>query len=242
MSTELPLQFCVKARHQGRDGYFLMRWSQGPNDPNGRAVHILKPSYHHDRFYNVSRRLGTDPVTPVNRILVRKGHGTVNREISWYLRQEVLTYQGIRYPVLQCTPSTALPSTNNHSFIPVLDPAPAVAPAPAPAVAPAPVPAVAPVAPAPLQRHYKIKTIPQHIVLALLRDAAINEMTCPITSDDIDVTNGAVTSCFHLFERDAIARWLAMPYSKDECPVCKQPCNSYALDRDEPPPLDTTIT
>ena len=207
-----------------------MRWSQGPNDPNGRAVHILKPSYHHDRFYNVSRRLGTDPVTPVNRILVRKGHGTVNREISWYLRQEVLTYQGIRYPVLQCTPSTALPSTNNHSFIPVLDPAPAVAPVEAPA------------APVPLQRHYKIKTIPQHIVLALLRDAAMNEATCPITSDDIDVTNGAVTSCFHLFDRDAIARWLAMPYSKDECPVCKQPCNSYSLERDEPPPLHTTIT
>jgi len=230
MSTDLPLQFCVKARHQGRDGYFLMRWSQGPNDPNGRAVHILKPSYHHDRFYNVSRRLGTDPVTPVNRILVRKGHGTVNREISWYLRQEVLTYQGIRYPVLQCTPSTALPSTNNHSFIPVLDPAPAVAPVEAPA------------APVPLQRHYKIKTIPQHIVLALLRDAAMNEATCPITSDDIDVTNGAVTSCFHLFDRDAIARWLAMPYSKDECPVCKQPCNSYSLERDEPPPLHTTIT
>jgi len=229
MSTDLPHQFCVKARHQGRDGYFLMRWSQGANDPTGRVVHILKPSNHHQRFYNVSRRAATDPVTPVNRILVRKGQGTINREISWYLREEVLTYQGIRYPVLQCTPSTALPSTNNHSFIPILDPAPAQAPVPA-------------VAPVPVQRHYKIKTIPQHIVLALLRDAAMNDVICPITSDDIDVTNGAVTSCFHLFERDAIARWLAMPYSKDECPVCKQPCNSFSLERDEPPALDTTIT
>ena len=228
MSTGLPQQFCVKARHQGRDGYFLLRWSQGANDPTGRAVHILKPSNHHDRYYNVSRRPATDPVPPLSRILVRKGQGTVNREISWHLRQEVLTYQGTRFPVLHCTPSTALPSTNLRSFIPILDPAPV------PAQAQAPVQVA--------QRRYKINTIPQHIVLALLRDAAMNDVTCPITSDDIDITNGAVTSCFHLFERDAIARWLAMPYSKDECPVCKQPCNSFSLERDEPPPLDRTIT
>jgi hypothetical protein len=234
MSTDLPLQFCVKARHQGRDGYFLLRWSQGPNDPTGRAVHILKPSNHHERFYNVSRLPATHPLPPVNRILVRKGQGTVNREISWNLRQEVLTYQGIRFPVLQCTPSTALPSINRNSFIPILEPAQGQVP-------PVQVQHADPLA-ANIPKRYKIRSIPQHIVLALLRDAAMNDVSCPITSDDIDITNGAVTSCFHLFERDAIARWLAMPYSKDECPVCKQPCNSYALNDDEPPPLDTTIT
>jgi hypothetical protein len=236
MSTDLPLQFCVKARHQGRDGYFLLRWSQGPNDPTGRAVHILKPSNHHERFYNVSRQAATHPVPPVNRILVRKGQGTVNREISWHLRQEVLTYQATRFPVLQCTPSTALPSINQNSFIPIIDPAPVEGPVP-------PVQGQhADPLPANTQKRYKIRSIPQHIILALLRDAAMNDVSCPITSDDIDITNGAVTSCFHLFERDAIARWLAMPYSKDECPVCKQPCNSYSLERDEPPPLNTTIT
>ena len=237
MTTDLPQQFCVKARHQGRDGYFLMRWSQGANDPTGRAVHILKPSNHHDRYYTISRRPATDPVPPLSRILVRKGQGTVNREISWHLRQEVLTYQGTRFPVLHCSPSTALPSTNRSSFIPIRDPAPAVqAPAQAPAQAPGQAPGQV------VPKRYKIRSIPQHIVLALLRDAAMNDVSCPITSDEIDVTNGAVTSCFHLFERDAIARWLAMPYSKDECPVCKQPCNSYSLERDEPPPLDRTIT
>jgi hypothetical protein len=92
---------------------------------------------------------------------------------------------------------------------------------------------------APVQKKYPITTIPQHIVMALLRDAAMQEEVCPITSEEIDVTNGAVTSCFHLFEKNAIMQWLLMPNSRDKCPVCNATCNSFTLD--EPPPLDTRV-
>jgi hypothetical protein len=77
---------------------------------------------------------------------------------------------------------------------------------------------------------YPIDTIPQHIIRALLRDAVMQEEICPITNMELDVSNGAVTSCFHLFNRDAICKWLSMPGSRDKCPVCNCPCNSYTLD------------
>ena len=65
----------------------------------------------------------------------------------------------------------------------------------------------------------------------------MTEEVCAITGEEIDVANGAVTSCFHLFEKNAIATWLAMPNSRDKCPVCNENCNSYTLDDDSPPPL-----
>jgi hypothetical protein len=121
------------------------------------------------------------------------------------------------------------------SFIPIIE---AALPVAAP-VAPAPLPTV----PVPQEQsiRYKITTIPQHTVRALLRDAAMEEEVCPITSEEIDVTNGAVTSCFHLFEKNAIEKWLLLPNSRDKCPTCNTPCNYYILN-DEPPRLDTRVT
>jgi SUMO ligase MMS21 Smc5/6 complex component len=99
-------------------------------------------------------------------------------------------------------------------------------------MAPAPVAPMAPIVPMapPKPAKYTIETIPQHVIRALLRDAAMYEEECPITAVDIDITNGAVTSCFHLFEKDAIQKWLSLPNSKEKCPVCNTPCNSYTLD------------
>jgi len=96
----------------------------------------------------------------------------------------------------------------------------------APVVPVAPVAPVVPVAPV---INYTIQKIPQHIVMALLRDAAMQEEICPITSEELDVTNGAITSCFHLFEKNAIMKWLLTPNSHNKCPVCNTPCNSYTL-------------
>jgi hypothetical protein len=117
-----------------------------------------------------------------------------------------------------------------RSFIPIREP---LAPVP---LAQVPLAPVLP-APRPAPRNYVMTSIPQHIVRALLRDAAMQEEVCPITSEEIDISNGAITSCFHLFEKNAIAKWLSLPNSLDKCPVCNCPCNSYTLD--EPPPLDT---
>jgi hypothetical protein len=109
--------------------------------------------------------------------------------------------------------STSLPTIQPRSFIPINTPAPPVAPIP---------PTV--------KTKYPITTIPQHIIAALLRDAAMHEETCPITTVDIDITNGAITSCFHLFEKTSIKHWLGLTTSQDKCPVCNTPCNLYSLD------------
>ncbi len=78
--------------------------------------------------------------------------------------------------------------------------------------APAPAPP-APVALAP-------PPIPKFVAEALIRDAITRAATCPITMEPLKSDTTAVTACFHLFERDAIAVWLAQ--SGDCCAVCKQ--------------------
>jgi len=128
--------------------------------------------------------------------------------------------------------STSLPVMKAFSFIPITQPVQPVPMQPVPQLH-------LPILPIPVEKKFPITTIPRHIVMALLRDAAMQEEICPITSEEIDVTNGAVTSCFHLFEKNAIMQWLLMPNSRDKCPVCNAQCNSFTLDND-PPPLDTT--
>ncbi len=73
--------------------------------------------------------------------------------------------------------------------------------------------APAPVAPPP-------PPIPKFVAEALIRDAITRAATCPITMEPLKTDTTAVTACFHLFERDAIAVWLAQ--SGDCCAVCKQ--------------------
>ena len=217
---DLPLQFCVKTRLGGRDGYFLLRWSHGGLDADNKIIHVLKTSSHQDRFYNIGSR--TMPTTP-HPIISRKNNGQITRPLRWTYTSKYLRYEELRIPILMIMPFNTLPSMRLNSFIPIRE---------AQAPVPQPVPQV------PVPRNYIMKSIPQHIVRALLRDAAMQEESCPITSEEIDITNGAITSCFHLFEKNAIAKWLSLPNSHDKCPVCNCPCNSYTLD--EPPPLDTT--
>jgi len=217
---QLPLTFCIKTRMGNREGYYLLRWSHGGVDTDGKIIHILRPANHLDRFYNIAT-VTRHPFW--YKVITRKNSGTLTREIQWRFSPQNLRYDGTNIPVLNISPaSTSLPAMKPTSFIPITTP-----------VAPVPQAPVAPVA----QKKYPITTIPQHIVMALLRDAAMQEEVCPITSEEIDVTNGAITSCFHLFEKNAIMQWLLMPNSRDKCPVCNAPCNSFTLD--EPPPLNT---
>jgi hypothetical protein len=221
-APELPEQFCVK---KGRNGYFLLRWSNGGLNEDNKIIHILKPSNHQNRYYNI--RSTTTPIPRVvYPIVSRKHNGQITRLMRWQPTQEYLLYNNTEIPVIIVTPLNSLPSMTRVSYIPLI-----------PTTVPA-VPVQVPVqVAAPVQR-YIITSIPQHIVRALLRDAAMNEEVCPITSEEIDISNGAVTSCFHIFEKNAIMKWLSIPNSYDKCPVCNHPCDSYSLD--EPPPLDTT--
>lgn len=62
--------------------------------------------------------------------------------------------------------------------------------------------------------------IPKFVAEALVRDAVSNAAACPITMEPLKTDTTAVTACFHLFERDAIAAWMIQ--SGGCCAVCKQ--------------------
>ena len=234
VNQDLPITFCVKTVLNDREGYYLMRWSHGGLDPTGKIIHILKPANHHDSFYNISYNART---IRWNEIITKKTSGTVTRSINWMYTNQRLTCEEQRIPVIRITPiSTSLPTMKPYSFIPITQPVQPVQPVQAVPNLQLPAHIAAMNIPRNIIKNFPITTIPQHIVMALLRDAAMQEEVCPITSEEIDVTNGAVTSCFHLFEKNAIMKWLLLPNSRDKCPVCNAPCNSFTL-TDEPPPL-----
>jgi hypothetical protein len=67
----------------------------------------------------------------------------------------------------------------------------------------------------------RLVPMPMHIADIIARDAVIRNEVCPITMENISLENYAVTSCFHVFDRDAIAIWRT---TNTTCPVCKQEC------------------
>ena len=225
----LPQVFAVPKTWVGRRGYALVRWSDGgPDaDKNNRTIHAFRALNHQGRFYNV---IANQFQRDRREISTKKSSGRVVSTATWNHRGQSLEYVNgpdrITYPIINM-PAVNIPAMKNNTFIPIVAQVPAQAPAPAQAP------------PVPVQKpSYVISKIPQHAVRALLRDAAMTEEVCAITGEEIDIGNGAVTSCFHLFEKNAIATWLAMPNSRDKCPVCNELCNSYTLDDDGPPPLD----
>jgi len=224
----LPQVFAVPKTWVGRRGYVLVRWTDGGPDANNnnRTVHAFHTVNHQDRYYRV---VANEFQRDRREISTKKSSGRFVSTAKWNHRGQSLEYVNgdhrTTYPIVNM-PAASIPAVKNNTWIPVIDPVPAQAPAQqAPAPAPVPKPS------------YIISKIPQHAVRALLRDAAMTEEVCAITGEEIDVGNGAVTSCFHLFEKNAIATWLAMPNSRDKCPVCNELCNSYTLDHDGPPPL-----
>ena len=220
---DLPISFAILTKRGQTRGYYLVRWSHGGLDATNKIIHVLKPANHHNRFYNIHafQRTGIR----WNTIVTKKNQGTMIRASKWKFVNERLHSGGDRIPVIRISPSSStLPLMPSYAFVPITTNNNVQAP-PVPVV---PVPAVPPVN-ITVTRKYPISTIPQHIVLSLLRDAVMQEEVCPITSENIDVANGAVTSCFHLFEKNAILQWLLMPSSQDKCPVCNCPCNSFTL-------------
>ena len=56
-------------------------------------------------------------------------------------------------------------------------------------------------------------------IQALISHAIKENMTCPISMNAIEPRTACVTSCQHIFERDAIQRWFQ---ENTSCPVCRQ--------------------
>jgi hypothetical protein len=62
--------------------------------------------------------------------------------------------------------------------------------------------------------------IPQFVAEALLAKAV--KETCPITMEPLVAGQTSATSCFHLFQKNALEEWLA---KNTTCPVCKRECS-----------------
>jgi hypothetical protein len=65
----------------------------------------------------------------------------------------------------------------------------------------------------------KIEPLPKRIAWIIAEDASKKEETCSITLEPISPITASVTTCYHVFDTDALATWLL---TKNTCPLCKQ--------------------
>jgi hypothetical protein len=63
--------------------------------------------------------------------------------------------------------------------------------------------------------------VPLFVAETLAEKAILAEETCPISMDFLQKGEIAVTSCFHIFQADALAEWCT---KHSTCPVCKKDC------------------
>ena len=220
---ELPPVFCVECMSGTINGYAYIE-STITMSVEGQRVYVLKPKRHADHFFTIIRgyQYVLEHQTTWKTSISKKASGRVNRPTRWRNTGEALRYNDIDYPILRIASTTSvLPVIPTFSFIPIHQDA-------------APVPVPQPVNVVVEEKKIKIRKIPQHAIRALLRDAAMEETVCPITGEDIDITNGAVTSCFHIFDKNAIATWMNMPNSREKCPVCNTQCKLHLLNENPP--------
>lgn len=60
--------------------------------------------------------------------------------------------------------------------------------------------------------------LPKHVQDILLADAVRTKKDCPIAMEPITSENGSVTSCGHIFTKEALSNWLQ---TRDTCPECR---------------------
>jgi hypothetical protein len=226
---QLPATFCVISgmhiNNTWRQGYELLR-SEITTDENNRQIIILYRKNHNNAFFNIVQDQNMRQNEFTNS-LTKKPRGRVIKSFRWKLEGKSLTHENTTIPIITMRNSSILPTVVRWNFIPIIQQQPLTAepvlePALEPALQSVPEPARV-ITISPSVKH----AIPQHAIRALLRDAAMQEEICAITGEEIDIINGAVTSCFHLFEKNAIQRWLDMPSSQDKCPVCNEVCKCY---------------
>jgi hypothetical protein len=69
-----------------------------------------------------------------------------------------------------------------------------------------------------------VKPIPTYISEIIIENAINKKQTCPITLDEITKDSACVTSCFHVFDKEALTIWLKDKKNNSCCPLCKQKC------------------
>jgi hypothetical protein len=230
----LPPSFCVETTIDNRTGYAYLRTTEQavaqPQTPEGpTTLFIINTKNHDNRYFRI---LNDNPHILQNRTtwrntLTRKANGNIQRVATWRctgvsLRYRSATGVDLDYPVIKFRNTQAvMPVPSIRTFIPLVN-QPAAPAAPA---APVLIPPII----------IAKDEIPQHAIKLMLLGAIIEGETCPITTDEITIENGAITSCFHLFEKTALARWLQLPASRNMCPLCKDECNMYSMNEDVPP-------
>jgi len=73
-------------------------------------------------------------------------------------------------------------------------------------------------------RFVPLKPIPKRIAWLLAEEASKANEQCPILAEAISPITAAVTTCFHVFEHDAINEWFTRNPVNTKCPVCRDLC------------------
>ena len=61
----------------------------------------------------------------------------------------------------------------------------------------------------------------KEIIDMIINNYVSKKEKCPITLDDLEFETSSLTSCYHVFNSDAIITWLV---NKDVCPTCRTNC------------------
>ena len=78
--------------------------------------------------------------------------------------------------------------------------------------------------PPPLAQVHDKEKIPKRIAWLIAEDAAKAGETCPISTNDISPITASVTTCYHVFETEAINEWVQRNPINTPCPVRRKPC------------------
>lgn len=62
--------------------------------------------------------------------------------------------------------------------------------------------------------------LPSHVATIMIHHAIHTGATCPITMEPLTAKNATVTSCGHVFDRDALRHWTT---DHGSCPECRTP-------------------
>jgi hypothetical protein len=73
----------------------------------------------------------------------------------------------------------------------------------------------------PVQPKAEPTPIPAFVATLIVEDAVSKKQDCSITMEPVTKESAVVTDCYHVFDKDAITRWLE---TNKTCPVCKQMC------------------
>ena len=72
-------------------------------------------------------------------------------------------------------------------------------------------------------RFVPLKPIPKRIAWIIAEDSSKTE-SCPILAEPISPITAAVTTCYHVFDHEAINEWFIRNPVNTKCPVCRELC------------------